>query len=206
LFLLTPAESAEKLARLVAMLAQFEQHIDRAGSAPGWSPGCQTRYSRRYRHRCPAWSAAAYTRAKSAENLARLVAMLAQFEQHIEADSPLAEVLPTIYNKYPVRYRDYTIRQLCQEMHDLYVLFELGQHRHQSRQFFRAFRRRQQEQNRVEIALLRHNAVFAQVVRQDGRRDAKLGIVAAIGIDARRGRETVAGVFDSDYRQRTSLL
>ncbi|MFI2861453.1 ornithine decarboxylase [Klebsiella aerogenes] len=65
------------------------------------------------------------TLAESAEKLTRLVAMLAQFEQHIEADSPLAEVLPTIYNKYPVRYRDYTIRQLCQEMHDLYVSFDV---------------------------------------------------------------------------------
>ena len=74
------------------------------------------------------------------------------------------------------------------------MLFELGQHRHQSRQFFRAFRRRQQEQNRVEIALLRHDAVFAQVVRQDGRRDAKLGIVAAIGIDARRGQQQLTRI------------
>ena len=28
-------------------------------------------------------------------------------------------------NKYPVRYRDYTLRQLCQEMHDLYVSFDV---------------------------------------------------------------------------------
>ncbi len=48
-----------------------------------------------------------------------------QFEQHIEADTPLADVLPTIYNKYPVRYRDYTLRELCQEMHDLYVSFDV---------------------------------------------------------------------------------
>ncbi len=56
---------------------------------------------------------------------AQLVAMLGQFEQHIEADTPLADVLPTIYNKYPVRYRDYTLRELCQEMHDLYVSFDV---------------------------------------------------------------------------------
>ena len=61
------------------------------------------------------------TPAESSEKLAQLVAMLGQFEQHIEDDTPLADVLPTIYQKYPVRYRDYTIRQLCQEMHDLYV-------------------------------------------------------------------------------------
>ncbi|WHP32186.1 ornithine decarboxylase [Trabulsiella odontotermitis] len=63
------------------------------------------------------------TPAESPEKLAQLVAMLAQFEQHIEDDTPLSVVLPTIYHKYPVRYRDYTLRQLCQEMHDLYVSF-----------------------------------------------------------------------------------
>lgn len=65
------------------------------------------------------------TPAESAEKMARTVAMLAQFEQHIEADTPLADVLPTIYNKYPVRYRDYTLRELCGEMHDLYVSFDV---------------------------------------------------------------------------------
>ncbi|NIF60255.1 ornithine decarboxylase [Enterobacter sp. Ap-916] len=65
------------------------------------------------------------TPAESHEKLAQLVAMLAQFEQHIEDDTPLADVLPTIYQKYPVRYKGYTLRQLCQEMHDLYVSFEV---------------------------------------------------------------------------------
>ena len=65
------------------------------------------------------------TPAESAEKLMQLVAMLGQFEQHIEDDTPLVDVLPTIYQKYPVRYRDYTIRQLCQEMHDLYVSFNV---------------------------------------------------------------------------------
>ncbi|WP_318386466.1 ornithine decarboxylase [Enterobacter sp.] len=65
------------------------------------------------------------TPAESAEKMAQLVAMLAQFEQHIEDDTPLANVLPTIFNKYPVRYRDYTLRELCQEMHDLYVSFDV---------------------------------------------------------------------------------
>lgn len=65
------------------------------------------------------------TPAESAEKLMQLVAMLGQFEQHIEDDTPLADVLPTICQKYPVRYRDYTIRQLCQEMHDLYVSFNV---------------------------------------------------------------------------------
>lgn len=65
------------------------------------------------------------TPAENSEKLAQLVAMLGQFEQHIEDDTPLADVLPTIFQKYPVRYRDYTLRQLCQEMHDLYVSFDV---------------------------------------------------------------------------------
>jgi len=65
------------------------------------------------------------TPAESAEKMAQLVAMLGQFEQHIEDDTPLADVLPTIWKKYPVRYRDSTLRQLCQEMHDLYVSFDV---------------------------------------------------------------------------------
>lgn len=63
------------------------------------------------------------TPAESTEKLAHLVAMLARFEQHIEDDTPLVDVLPTIYQKYSQRYRGYTLRQLCQEMHDLYVSF-----------------------------------------------------------------------------------
>jgi len=65
------------------------------------------------------------TPAESAEKMAHLVAMLAQFEQHIEDDTPLVDVLPTIYQKYSQRYKGYTLRQLFQEMHDLYVSFEV---------------------------------------------------------------------------------
>ncbi|EOW6770213.1 ornithine decarboxylase [Cronobacter muytjensii] len=65
------------------------------------------------------------TPAESAEKMANLVAMLARFEQHIEDDTPLADVLPTICQKYPVRYKGYTLRQICQEMHNLYVSFNV---------------------------------------------------------------------------------
>ncbi len=65
------------------------------------------------------------TPAESEEKLARLVAMLAKFERHIEDDTLLADVLPTVFQKYPVRYRDYTLRELCQEMHNLYVSFDV---------------------------------------------------------------------------------
>jgi len=50
-----------------------------------------------------------------------LVAQIALFEKHIKQDSLLKDVLPTVYKNNEDRYKGYTIRQLCQEMHDLYV-------------------------------------------------------------------------------------
>lgn len=61
------------------------------------------------------------TPAESAEKMAHLVAMLVRFEQHIQEDSPMSEVLPVLYSKHTERYRGYRLRRLCQEMHDLYV-------------------------------------------------------------------------------------
>ena len=58
-----------------------------------------------------------------AEDLAKmehLVALSARFEKHIEADSPMSEVVPTVYGRNAEYYKGYTIRRLCQEMHDFY--------------------------------------------------------------------------------------
>lgn len=61
------------------------------------------------------------TPASNLTKMQQLVALLARFEELIERDVPMKEVLPTIYAENKVRYRGYTIRQLCQEMHNLYV-------------------------------------------------------------------------------------
>lgn len=60
------------------------------------------------------------TPAESADKMNRLLAALVQFETMIDQDVPMKEVLPSLYEAYHYRYRDYTIRQLCQEMHDFY--------------------------------------------------------------------------------------
>jgi ornithine decarboxylase len=49
-----------------------------------------------------------------------LVSYLCRFERHLELDSPMEEVLPTVFHKHPEFYRGYTIRQVCQRMHDFY--------------------------------------------------------------------------------------
>lgn len=60
------------------------------------------------------------TPAESTTKMDDLVAKLIRFEQLIDQDAPMSEVLPSIYNAYEDKYRGYTIRRLCQEMHDFY--------------------------------------------------------------------------------------
>lgn len=61
------------------------------------------------------------TPAETPTKMQTLVAQIALFEKHIKQDSLLKDVLPTVYKNNEDRYKGYTIRQLCQEMHDLYV-------------------------------------------------------------------------------------
>ncbi|MCA1178256.1 MULTISPECIES: ornithine decarboxylase [unclassified Pantoea] len=65
------------------------------------------------------------TPAENPEKMAHLVAMLEQFEHHVKEDALLAEVLPSVYRKNIERYKGYTLRRLCQEMHDLYVSYDV---------------------------------------------------------------------------------
>lgn len=60
------------------------------------------------------------TPAESTSKMKGLVDHLVRFENLIKDDAPLSEVLPKLYAKYEERYKGYTIRRLCQEMHDFY--------------------------------------------------------------------------------------
>lgn len=62
---------------------------------------------------------------ESVEKMVQLVVMFGQFEQYIEVDMLLVDVLLIIYNKYLVCYCDYILCELCQEMYDLYVSFDV---------------------------------------------------------------------------------
>jgi len=54
------------------------------------------------------------------EELDLLLKAFLEFERLYNADAPLAEVLPKLVAVYPDRYKDYTLKQLCQEMHNYY--------------------------------------------------------------------------------------
>ena len=60
------------------------------------------------------------TPAEDMAKMRQLVSQIKRFEELLEADAPLSEVLPSVYRANEERYRGYTIRQLCQEMHDFY--------------------------------------------------------------------------------------
>lgn len=60
------------------------------------------------------------TPAETMEKMERLVAHLVEFEALIDRDAPLEEVLPCVSHRHWKAYDGYTIRQLCQEMHDFY--------------------------------------------------------------------------------------
>ena len=60
------------------------------------------------------------TPAENKEKMDHLVSQIARFEKYLDDDAPLEEVLPNLYKAYESRYRNYSSRQLCQEMHDFY--------------------------------------------------------------------------------------
>ena len=53
---------------------------------------------------------------------------------------------------------------------------------------------REEEENRVEVALFRHDRVFAQEVRENRRRHAEFRIVARVRVDPRRREQELARI------------
>ena len=60
------------------------------------------------------------TPAEDESKLNTLIAKLVKFKNLWDEDAPLGEVLPTLYAQNSERYAGYTLRQVCNEMHDFY--------------------------------------------------------------------------------------
>jgi ornithine decarboxylase len=60
------------------------------------------------------------TPAEDESKLNTLLAKLVKFKDLWDRDAPLAEVLPTVCAAQAERYHGYTLRQICNEMHDFY--------------------------------------------------------------------------------------
>jgi len=60
------------------------------------------------------------TPAEDESKLNTLIAKLVKFKNLWDRDAPLSEVLPTLYAQNSARYAGYTLRKVCNEMHDFY--------------------------------------------------------------------------------------
>jgi arginine/lysine/ornithine decarboxylase len=60
------------------------------------------------------------TPAEDESKLNTLIARLVKFKNLWDEDAPLSEVLPTLYATHSLRYAGYSLRQICNEMHDFY--------------------------------------------------------------------------------------
>lgn len=60
------------------------------------------------------------TPAESKTKMQNLVSQIASFERLVNENARLETVLPSLYQANSKRYKDYTIKKLCQEMHDYY--------------------------------------------------------------------------------------
>jgi len=60
------------------------------------------------------------TPAEDESKLGALLAKLVKFKNLWDADAPLGDVLPTLYAQNSARYAGYTLRRVCNEMHDFY--------------------------------------------------------------------------------------
>jgi ornithine decarboxylase len=60
------------------------------------------------------------TPAEDESKLNSLIGKLVRFKELWDRDAPLAEVLPTLADSHAERYDGYTLRKICQEMHEFY--------------------------------------------------------------------------------------
>lgn len=56
----------------------------------------------------------------SQEELDTMLNAFLKFEQYYDEDALVKDVLPVLYQEYPERYHGYTLKQLCQKMHEYY--------------------------------------------------------------------------------------
>ncbi|HDL7361144.1 ornithine decarboxylase SpeF [Yersinia enterocolitica] len=106
-----------------------------------------------------------------AEDLAKmqhLVAQIARFERFIEEDALLSDVLPTVYRNNETRYKGYTIGKLCQEMHDLYVSYDVKKLQKEMfrKQYFPKVMMNPQDAN---IEFVRGHAELVPLCKAEGR-------------------------------------
>lgn len=98
----------------------------------------------------------------------RLISLIVQFEKHLVEDVSLEQILPSVYRRYQSRYQGYTLRQLCQEMHDICVTYNI---KLLQKQMFRKshFPKRALSPQQANIEFVRGNVEFLPLNKLAGR-------------------------------------
>nr|WP_217443765.1 ornithine decarboxylase [Burkholderia cepacia] len=108
------------------------------------------------------------TPSESFGKLQHLVAHLAQFERHLDQDTPLREAIPSLCEAYPELYGNMRLRQLCQRMHDFYRSHDM---KHLQKLMFRRARFPKQAMlpQAANTELIRNNVELVTLDRIEGR-------------------------------------
>lgn len=108
------------------------------------------------------------TPAEDMAKMEHLITQIARFEEYLDADAPLVDVLPSIYYANEERYHGYTIRRLCQEMHDFYKSRNVKQ---LQKEMFRRSHlpRRALDPQQAHFEFIRGNAELVPLEQAEGR-------------------------------------
>lgn len=121
------------------------------------------------------------TPAEDESKLNTLIAKLVKFKNLWDRDAPLQEVLPTVYAAHSERYKGYSLRQVCCEMHDFYRKANV---KDLQRRCFRAesFPELAMPSREAYEALVGNNVDYVPLERIKGRISATLALIYPPGI------------------------
>jgi ornithine decarboxylase len=121
------------------------------------------------------------TPAEDESKLNTLIAKLVKFKELWDRDASLEEVLPTLYAANEDRYRGYTLRRVCREMHDFY---RTAQIKDLQRACFRAssFPELAMPSRQAYEALVSNDVDYVPLEEVSGRVAATLALIYPPGI------------------------
>jgi ornithine decarboxylase len=121
------------------------------------------------------------TPAEDESKLNTLIVKLVKFKEAWDRDAALAEVLPSICAAHPERYAGYTLRRVCNEMHDFYRKADV---KALQRQCFRAcsFPQLAMSPKDAYEALVANNVDYVPLENIRGRISATLALIYPPGI------------------------
>jgi ornithine decarboxylase len=121
------------------------------------------------------------TPAEDESKLNTLIARLIKFKNLWDADAPLEDVLPTLYAAHSSRYAGYTLRKVCNEMHDFYRKANIKE---LQKRCFRAesFPELAMSSERAYEALVANQVDYIPMTEVKGRVAATLALIYPPGI------------------------